>query len=53
MHYTYVLLSDKDGRFYTGCTADIVSDDSSWAGATSWNGTSNGAITGANHAPAR
>ena len=23
MHYTYVLLSDKDGRFYTGCTADL------------------------------
>lgn len=23
MHYTYVLLSHKDGRFYTGCTADL------------------------------
>ena len=23
MHYTYVLLSDKDGRFYTGFTADF------------------------------
>ena len=23
MHYTYVLLSDKDGRFYTGCSADL------------------------------
>ena len=23
MHYTYVLLSDRDKRFYTGCTSDL------------------------------
>ena len=23
MHYTYVLLSDLDGRFYTGSTSDL------------------------------
>jgi predicted GIY-YIG superfamily endonuclease len=23
MHYTYVLLSRKDNRFYTGCTNDL------------------------------
>ena len=23
MNYTYVLLSERDGRFYTGCTSDL------------------------------
>jgi putative endonuclease len=23
MHYTYVLLSERDGRFYTGCANDL------------------------------
>jgi GIY-YIG catalytic domain. len=23
MHYVYVLISTKDGKFYTGCTEDL------------------------------
>ena len=34
MHYTYVLSSEKDGRFYIGTAADLRFET------TSWNGTS-------------
>jgi predicted GIY-YIG superfamily endonuclease len=37
MYYTYVLKSEKDGRFYTGVTNDLRKR---LLGRKSWNGTS-------------
>jgi putative endonuclease len=37
MHYTYILQSKKDGRFYTGATADLRKRFSEHAnGASAW-----------------